>query len=486
MGAGQPALLPQTSYRYLASQYGNVLKVNSVEELQMTKRGLMKDGKASGSRTYFLADAKELVFGKKARERQLLVVTQELKQAESDLGAAKEQEDSLTKLRTTLNGLREFNLDATPLLPLANELSAAQQALAALDLTELEDMQRRLDQLVSDITEIDQLNDEDTRAVAGADKDIAAANRVIAELLGRRDSLLVAVQTQTHRLGKLVNDNPVLNFTDLSGRVDVLLAHPGVTVAAARDVASGLDLEARHHLTSALNALSEYHQVCRNDERFQEALTFPMQNVPFDGTYRQVVALTAAAMNRVSTVRGTGIYNNQLELEKATKSFNDVFTKHFCVEIKTRVDEGMRTLRQMNNELRNLSFGQDSYIIDWSQWEPELRDYLEFFEAVAEITERDVFREGHSQPLAAMRRARLYFCLRLQGKCQAAAQPGRRRLVLRPPRQPRRSGNARLRGVAVRLCGHSGSLLGRPGLVWHAHPPLPSSRVRRDSTPRTR
>jgi len=47
----------------------------------------------------------------------------------------------------------------------------------------------------------------------------------------------------------------------------------------------------------------------------------------------------------------------------------------------------MRTLRQMNNELRNLRFGQDSYTIDWSQWEPELRDYLEFFEAVAKLTE---------------------------------------------------------------------------------------------------
>lgn len=41
----------------------------------------------------------------------------------------------------------------------------------------------------------------------------------------------------------------------------------------------------------------------------------------------------------------------------------------------------------MNNELRNLSFGQDSYTIEYSQWEPELRDYLEFFEAVAELTE---------------------------------------------------------------------------------------------------
>ena len=112
-----------------------------------------------------------------------------------------------------------------------------------------------------------------------------------------------------------------------------------------------------------------------------------MQSVAFDATYRQVVALTSAATARVAALRGTGIYNNQLELEKATKSFNDVFTKHFCVEIKTRVDEGMRTLRHMNNELRNLSFGQDSYTIDWSQWEPELRDYLEFFEAVAELTE---------------------------------------------------------------------------------------------------
>ncbi|RYG14760.1 MAG: AAA family ATPase [Burkholderiales bacterium] len=386
------------AWAYLASQYGTVLKVKSVEELQATKRGLMIDGKASGSRTYFLADAKELVFGKKARERQLRAVTQELEQAQNDWATFKEQEGSLAQMRQALIGLREVNLDATSLIPFADELSAAQQALAALDLTELEDMQRRLNQLLDEVAEIDRLNEEDVRAIAGADKDILAANRVVSELLARRDALLEAVQTQAHRLGELVKDNPALNFSDLSARADALLARPGATATASRDVASGLDLEARHHLTGALNALSEYHQVCRNDERFQDALAFPMQNVPFDATYRQVVALAAVANERVSAVRGTGIYNNQLELEKATKSFNDVFTKHFCVEIKTRVDEGMRTLRQMNNELRNLSFGQDSYIIDWSQWEPELRDYLEFFEAVAELTESaeslDLFGEN--------------------------------------------------------------------------------------------
>lgn len=375
------------AWAYLASQYGTVLKVKTVEELQMSKRGLMADGRASGSRTYFLADAKELVFGKKARERQLRSVTQELEQAEAEVATAKEQEHTLSQMRSALAGLREVSLDATALVPCANELSAAREALATLDLTEVQDMQGRLEELKAEIGEIERLHDEDLKAIAGADKDILAANRAITDLLARRDALLEAVQTQTHRLGELVKDNPALGFTDLSGRVDALLARPGITVNAARDVATGLDVEARQHLATAMNALSEYHQVCRSDEQFQNALGFPAQNAPFDATYRQVIALAATAKARVNAVRGTGIFNNQVELEKATKSFNDVFTKHFCVEIKTRVDEGMRTLRQMNNELRNLSFGQDSYIIDWSQWEPELRDYLEFFEAVAELTE---------------------------------------------------------------------------------------------------
>lgn len=51
----------------------------------------MKDGKASGSRTYFLADAKNSL-GKKARERQLNLVIKQLAQAEVDLATAKAQE----------------------------------------------------------------------------------------------------------------------------------------------------------------------------------------------------------------------------------------------------------------------------------------------------------------------------------------------------------------------------------------------------------
>lgn len=114
------------------------------------------------------------------------------------------------------------------------------------------------------------------------------------------------------------------------------------------------------------------------------------------------LALDAAAAERLSSLRSTGLYNNEVELEVATKSFNDVFTKHFCVEIKSRVDDGIRTLRQMNNELRSLKFGQDSFSIDWSRWEPELHEYLDFFDAVTRLTESaqnvDLFGENELQP----------------------------------------------------------------------------------------
>lgn len=59
-------------------------------------------------------------------------------------------------MRATLTGLREVQkLMRYALLSIANELAAAQQAMAALDLTELEDMQRRLNELVAGIAEVE-------------------------------------------------------------------------------------------------------------------------------------------------------------------------------------------------------------------------------------------------------------------------------------------------------------------------------------------
>jgi energy-coupling factor transporter ATP-binding protein EcfA2 len=392
----------EIAWAFLVSQYGSVVKVETTAELQDTNRGLMRDGKASGSRAYFLADARELVFGQKARERQLQAVTQDLDAAEKQAGEARDAEARLKVLQREVAGLKQATFDASSLVGLADELESAQRSLAALDLTELADMDKRVKQLRDEISDLESQNITDERANAVADEEIKAARRAVQELTARRDAALAAVQAQTHRLGELARLNPAVSFTELHRRVEDKLQGPHMTTAAAREAAIELSKVPELLMSQSREALSAFNQFCRIDERFVDALPFTALNAPFDDSYVKILALSAGASERVASLRKMGLFNNQIELEAATKSFNDVFTKHFCVEIKSRVDDGIRMLRQMNNELRNLKFGQDSFSIDWSRWEPQLHDYLEFFDAVTKLTEStealDLFADNELEP----------------------------------------------------------------------------------------
>ena len=140
-------------------------------------------------------------------------------------------------------------------------------------------------------------------------------------------------------------------------------------------------------LGQSREALGDYHMTSRTDERFVEALPHQQMGTVFDPDYPKVVALLRAVQERLKALRSIGLYNNKTELASAVASFNDVFTKNFCAEIKTKVDDGIRTLRQMNNELKSLKFGSDRFSIDWSKWEPEFEEYLDFFNAVYRMTE---------------------------------------------------------------------------------------------------
>lgn len=135
-------------------------------------------------------------------------------------------------------------------------------------------------------------------------------------------------------------------------------------------------------LATAREALFDYNSQAKTDERFVQALMQHPNAQCFETSYAALVKLSQAVVTTLQGLQGVGLYNNRLELDNAVKSFHDVFTKQFCVEIKTRVDEGIRTLRQLNIELKNLKFGINSFRLDWSQWEPEFAEYLDFFEAV--------------------------------------------------------------------------------------------------------
>ena len=100
---------------YLIEQYGSVVKVQNAEQLRKTARGLTKDGKASGSRTMFVCDQKNLVLGRAARERALTETTERLVAAELEVLRLEELQTTLFAVRQHLSKLKEPVFDAQPL-----------------------------------------------------------------------------------------------------------------------------------------------------------------------------------------------------------------------------------------------------------------------------------------------------------------------------------------------------------------------------------
>ncbi|MCS6601886.1 AAA family ATPase, partial [Burkholderia pseudomallei] len=148
--------------------------------------------------------------------------------------------------------------------------------------------------------------------------------------------------------------------------------------------------------------LAEYNANARQEERFQSALPHLHDATMFDPYYGPLVALGRAVGALHSELEGIGLYNNRAKVEEAERSFHDVFTKQFCVEIKSKVDDGVRLLRQLNMELERLKFGTDRFSIDWSKWEPEFQEYYSFFSAVTDLADSvetvDLFGETELTP----------------------------------------------------------------------------------------
>ena len=101
---------------YLVDQWGSVVKVSSSEELREVSRGITIDGKASGSRTMYPTEFKELVFGRAARESALQRTMTLLDAAEKRLDDLQKLQRTLVDVRTLLATVKEPNFDPDPLL----------------------------------------------------------------------------------------------------------------------------------------------------------------------------------------------------------------------------------------------------------------------------------------------------------------------------------------------------------------------------------
>ena len=387
---------------YLIEQFGSVVKVADSEELRRTPRGLTNDGKGSGAMTMFICERRDFVLGRKARERALQRTTEMLEAADRDISELKSSQGALDGFRTLLTTLKEPTFDAQPLAQHAGDLDATRRTLSQLDLTEVEQLRTELARLEELIRAHDLAIESAKRTVTLAEQRIKTAEDVIERIDGGRDARFQERENQIRRLKHLCEANSEKTYTVMAQEVDDLIASQTYEVPAVQTRLSHLRAQPEKLLGDVREMLAEYNAAVRTDERFQSALPHLPDAPSFDPYYSPLVLLGRSVSTLHNELESIGLYNNRAKVEEAERSFHDVFTKQFCVEIKSKVDEGVRMLRQLNIELEKLKFGTDRFNIDWSKWEPEFQEYYGFFSAVAELADSpdavDLFGETELSP----------------------------------------------------------------------------------------
>jgi energy-coupling factor transporter ATP-binding protein EcfA2 len=370
---------------YLIEQYGTVVKVETSQQLRSTLRGLTKDGKGSGSRTMFVVDKRELVFGRAARERALRDTTAQLEAAEVSLARLRDLKKWLGDLRGALQ-VREPNFNAQPLEAAATDIDHARRSLSQLDLTEVLALEAALKAVEEQIADHQRQITAAEKAITLADERTGKSEEAIRGIQARRGERLRDLEDQIRRLKQLCEVNPERTYTVLAEQVEDLL-NSGATSVEVNSRRDFLRSVPATRLGDVRELLTDFNAKAKSEERFHVVLPHLADTSAFDPCYGPLAQLGREVSQRYAELEGVGLYNNRNEVEKAERSFHDVFTKQFCVEIKTKVDDGVRTLRQLNAELQNLKFGTDRFSIDWSKWEPEFADFYDFFKAVTELAD---------------------------------------------------------------------------------------------------
>lgn len=376
---------------FLVAQYGRVRKVDGEEELARTAQGLMEEG--VGSRGYGMFVCRlpdqELAFGEATRRRRRAWCEAELDRLDAELG-------SLAGLRQSLAFVARMFQGAalTPLAPLMGEVLSSQlqhthaaRALAALDLSSIEQLEAERERLVKAIAQVQADVDRENQQVG----EVNGALRQLREREERLELRLPDLRTERSNASvwaaRFVAGAPELaTEAQLVGEAQALADDAGVTLDALRHRAATAQERPGALLRELATHVSTYLTAVRSDqERFVWADP-PRSFDRIEAMLPAVTALLAAVGEQLRRQRSIGLAENLARLREAETNFNAVFTTNFCFKVRDDIRQGALTLQKLNRQLRHIRFGTDGYELQWD-WVPRLQRVYEFFEALEAVVD---------------------------------------------------------------------------------------------------
>ena len=369
---------------FVKASYGNVVRVESADELRTTTRGVTSDGMASGNYAMFRCDIPDadLVFGAAARERALRAKRAELDELDAARQQANERTQQSHRLLQAVDALQPLTYaDAIAgVLDVHRTLRRTEMLLGQLDVSEHAALESKLALL--------QQEEQQIREHMGVLQKQAGVLQNKSEHLGKTIHALSEQKNQAQ--DAMANVEQALR--DLHGQWPQfdLQARLAYAEQEARDFDAERGLRERESIQQHLRAreheltqtLLQHNQKCR-----------PADSIPtatFTGEYDAALFVRICELrqeiDRVYNILKNNVLVDKHEQLKGLKtSFNNAFVSHLCQEIHQSIQDGRRQLEQLNNELVNHRFGSDRESFRFAQdWVPEYREYARFFQEVVQ------------------------------------------------------------------------------------------------------
>ena len=371
---------------YLRASYGSVVRVADAEALRQTRRGITQDGMGSGNYALFRCDIddSQLLFGAAARKRNLQAQQKQLEELQIQHHALQQLCQRMQQLTTQLLRIRplDYVARANDLLKAQQQLREVEQLLASLDLSEYQDLEQELQRVQQRYHELDARKDSLGTELGGLKTNLDNIHLQVTRLADQGDSLLEARdQAESYLLdaAALVGGlNPQQHLAQLDEQLE--------QVGKDFDFAS-----ARQRLGDNLSQLAvqldsrlrEYNQQAQPADNLLHDCADELHSLGF---FRHICGLSQQLDNLHNRLRNNVLLEKQEQLGKLRDSFNTTFVSDLCHEIHQAINDGERTLEQLNSELEHHRFGADreGFQFDWS-WVPEYKEYWKFFREVTQM-----------------------------------------------------------------------------------------------------
>jgi hypothetical protein len=380
----------ETARAYLVASYGRYVKVADAQALRGAPQALTVDGMASGGFKMFSSwvEDGELAFGAEARRKRVVRLARQIEEKTRERDAHRASSAELAAW-----GARLLGLKLVPVAPMLDKLGETQRGLSSLaaQLASLDDsdlilLERRVARAEQLLDGHHRLSNTASRAAGeaagrarGFEANIAAAE---AKLVGCQDG----VRQVNARVAELIRLNPHFDPVRLDQHArEAAKAQTCASFDGRRRQQVGLyrqereaferKLEAHNLLSSSFDERVDF-QPCQSTQGEYEWQAYG--GVP--AARRQISAM----LERLDQVR---ILNNTSELRGAEKSFNNTFSTHFALAVRTAVEQGIDPLKRLNEKLKRLAFGEDRFEIEYGQMVKEYKKYFDLFQELNRLAE---------------------------------------------------------------------------------------------------